>query len=137
MGQAGPKCKMVGVVSSVRARGVWPPPAQQPGWGWRDRDCFLYWFSASVWVLTSFPKGSICLPPNYVTNLHPSPLRTFIPVLKRCRFPGLPEIQRLKPFSGFLVKVLVSGNLTFLHFCFLVGVFLTTLLFYLFLQLIC
>ena len=84
-----------------------------------------------------FSKGSICLLPNYVTNLHPSPLRVFIPVPQGCRFPGLPEIQRLKPFSGFLVKVLVSGNLTFLHFCFLDGVSLTTFLFYLFLQLIC
>lgn len=43
---------------------------------------FLYWHSASVWVLISFSKDSICFLSNYVTNLHPSPLRIFIPVLE-------------------------------------------------------
>ena len=133
------------IFSPTPARSVlcsWASPQQ---WGWGERDggeqgsgpCFLYWYSASVRVLISSSKGSICLLSNYVTNLHPSPLRIFIPVPQRCRFPGLPEIHRLKPFSGFLVKVLISGNLTFLHLCFLDGVSLTTSLFYFFLQLIC
>jgi hypothetical protein len=80
---------------------------------------FQYWYSASVWVLISFSKGSICLLPNYVTNLHPNPLRIFIPVLQRYKFLGLPEIHRLKPLFRSLVKVLIfSPSSSFPGWCF-------------------
>jgi hypothetical protein len=79
---------------------------------------FQYWYSASVWVLISFSKGSICLLPNYVTNLHPNPLRIFIPVLQRYKFLGLPEIHRLKPLFRSLVKVLIFSSSSFPGWCF-------------------
>lgn len=62
------QCFASGITSAAEVRGR----------GWRYCLC---WYSASVWVLISFSKGSICLLSKCITNFHSSPLRIFIPGL--------------------------------------------------------
>lgn len=75
--------------------------------------CFLYWYSASVWVLISFSKGSICLLSNYVTNLHPDPLRILSVFYKGTGFQGYQKSRDWSLSLAFLQRSLSVAVLLF------------------------